>query len=205
MISLESKAARFIAKLQGGERESRFLRKLAARSKVYVDMYSYGGCFRSCFNNGGAVTVGRYCSFADGVRYYGANHPLSKVALSPYFYNSEWAGQQVDDIPRCKLSIGNDVWIGSGVIITAGCENIGNGAVIGAGSVVTRDVASYSVVGGSPARLLKMRFSVPEQEAIERSRWWELDPTTVLRFYELMDDPFAFSEAICKARSRVQL
>jgi hypothetical protein len=71
--------------------------------------------------------------------------------------------------------IGNDVWIGGGVIVLQG-TTIGDGAVIAAGAVVTRDVAPYAVVAGVPARVLKYRFSPEQVEYLLRLRWWDLPP-----------------------------
>jgi carbonic anhydrase/acetyltransferase-like protein (isoleucine patch superfamily) len=71
------------------------------------------------------------------------------------------------------LSIGNDVWIGEDVIITAGCRQIGDGAIIGARSVVTRDVLPFTLVAGVPAKVLRKRFPPEIEAVISSSRWWE--------------------------------
>lgn len=71
------------------------------------------------------------------------------------------------------LYIGNDVWIGANVIITSACRYIGDGAVIGAGSVVTHDVPPFSIVAGNPAKVIKKRFQPELEEIIYNSRWWE--------------------------------
>jgi len=127
-----------VTKMDGGMQESKILRIYTKdRYRVDVGMYSYGGCFAPSFNLGGKVTIGRYCSIASNVHYFGANHPLNYVSMSPYFYNSSF-GKKVKDVERNELVIGNDCWIGYGVIITSNCINIGNGAVIAAGAVVTK-------------------------------------------------------------------
>ncbi|MBA4011928.1 MAG: hypothetical protein C0481_08690 [Phenylobacterium sp.] len=72
------------------------------------------------------------------------------------------------------MSIEGDVWIGHNAIILPGCRHIGRGAVIGAGAIVTHDVASYSIVVGNPARKLRDRFEPALVEAIEATKWWEL-------------------------------
>jgi carbonic anhydrase/acetyltransferase-like protein (isoleucine patch superfamily) len=76
------------------------------------------------------------------------------------------------------LTIGHDVWIGTGTIIRSGIE-IGTGAVVAAGSVVTKDVPPYSVVGGVPARAIKKRFPADVVASIESSRWWDIRPDVV--------------------------
>ena len=130
---------RLFVKKEGGELTSQSLRGLLKKqNKVQIGLYTYGACFQPDFNYqlGGEVEVGRYCSIAGGVHYYGANHPIEKVTMSPYFYNKA-LGFPVDDVPRHKLIHGNDVWCGGNVLITSGCSKIGNGAVIGSGTVVT--------------------------------------------------------------------
>lgn len=164
-----------------GQMESLVLRKYYLKHyKVDVDLYSYGGCFKKDFNNGGTVKVGKYCSFANNIHYFAANHPMSYPTSSAYFYNKA-LGFDVKDVERHHLEIGHDVWVGYGTIITSGCRSIGNGSVIGAGSVVTHDVPAYSIVAGNPAKVLRMRFTEKEISELENSRWWELQPDVLYR------------------------
>lgn len=179
---LEKIFLKFVSKKEGGEQISTTLREFYIyKYKVNVDLYSYG-CFKPEFNCGGkCVKVGRYCSIAPNVRFYGANHPQENFSLSPYFYNKSF-GLDVEDVDRKELVIGNDVWIGYGVIITAGCAKIGDGAVIGAGSVVTHNVEPYTVVGGNPARLIKPRFPEAITVQLLDSKWWKFPPSTLHEF-----------------------
>ena len=78
-------------------------------------------------------------------------------------------------IPRTKLVIGNDVWIGHNAIILPSVSNIGDGAVIGAGSVVTKDVPPFAVVAGNPAKIILYRFSEEKIREIMKSPWWGKD------------------------------
>jgi len=191
-------------KKQGGEKTSQLLRDLTEfRYHVKVGLYSYGSCFDKSFNTGGKVVVGQYTSFGPNIRYYGANHPLNCVSMSPYFYQQKWAdtvGGRVRDVERHVLSIGNDCWLGSGVIITCGCHSIGNGAVIGAGSVVTKNVAPYTIVAGNPAKEIRKRFSNEEIRKLELSKWYDLSPDILLKHYDLYDSPMLFGDAIIKYR-----
>lgn len=190
---LGTKIVTFMCRKKSGT--SRLLRKYFSKKyNVEVDLYSYGGCFSATFNTGGKVKVGRYCSFAQNVSYFGANHPMNYISTSAYFYNKAFAGFDVKDVQRGTLSIGNDVWVGSGTIITAGCQSIGNGAVIGAGSVVTKDVPPYAVVAGVPAKIIRYRFSEEEIQALENSKWWLLNPQSVMEHYDSIDNVMEFCE-----------
>lgn len=176
---------------EGGQKTSNVLREYLSLKNVNIDLYTYGSCFDLNFNNGGTVTIGRYCSIAANVRYFGANHPISNISTSAYWYNKSF-GLDVVDVERSTLVIGNDVWIGYGVIITAGCKNIGNGAVIGAGSVVTKDVEPYSIVAGNPAKRIRKRFSDELIRDIEKTQWWLKTPEHLYEYYEYMDSPDEF-------------
>ncbi len=160
---------------------------LKNKRKVKIGKYTYGSCTQPGFNIGGEVEIGNYCSIGGNVHYFGANHPMDWVSTSAYFYNKKF-GYHVDDVKRNKLVIGNDVWIGYGVIITCGCKYIGDGAVIGAGSIVTKDVEPYSVVAGNPARKIKSRFDENTINALNSSMWWNKDIEYLMKDYELIKD-----------------
>ena len=182
---------------EGGEKLSLTLRSyVSEKYKVNVGKYTYGSVFSSDFNIGGSfVNVGQYCSFASDVNYYGANHPYNRFSMSPYFYNKLF-GFDVEDVDRFGLTIGHDVWIGARTIITCSCSSIGNGAVIGAGSVVTKDVPPYSIVAGVPDKIIKNRFDKKTMSLLEKSRWFELSPEQLIDFYQYKDDPATFAKEI---------
>lgn len=122
--------------------------------------------------------VGAYCSVGPGLVVRRRDHPLERPSLHPFFYNRHLGfvvRDTIADTADNPLEIGNDVWIGDRVTILSGCRRVGNGAVLAAGAVVTRDVAPYEVVGGVPARTIRMRFDDETIKALERSRWWERD------------------------------
>lgn len=91
-----------------------------------------------------------------------------------FFFNSALGYIANTNIPMTNLVIEHDAWIGDGVIITPRCRRIGLGAVIGAGSVVTKDVPDFAVVAGNPARLIRWRFTEIMQNDIRNSKWWLL-------------------------------
>ena len=186
----------FAVKWSGKQQKSKVLRQYTLKKyKTEVGLYSYGGCFSPQFNNGGTVTIGRYCSFAQDVRYFGANHPLNYVSTSSYFYNKSF-GFDVKDVKREHLLIGNDVWCGYGVIITSSCHSIGNGSVIAAGAVVTKDIPPYAVVAGVPAKIIKYRFDEDTILRLEQSEWWKRPPEKLVEYYKVIDKPVEFCNGI---------
>ncbi|RLU01240.1 MAG: antibiotic acetyltransferase [Ketobacter sp.] len=79
------------------------------------------------------------------------------------------------EIPRTKIVIGNDVFIGHNATLVYPCSKVGDGAIIGAGTIVNFDVPPYAIVGGSPAMIIRYRFPKAKIEALLESRWWEND------------------------------
>lgn len=186
--------AKIISRYTGGEMESLFLREYTKKKyNVDVGLYSYGSCFRKRFNAGGKVKVGRYCSLANNVSYISFEHPVNYISTSPYFfenYYTEKYNVHINDMEKYQsLLIGNDVWIGVNVTILSKCHNIGNGAIIGAGSVVTRDVPAYAIVAGNPAKVIRYRFDRDTIEKIEKSQWWEKTPKELMKYYRYVDKP----------------
>ena len=90
------------------------------------------------------------------------------------------------------LNIGHDVWIGVNAIITSNCKKIGNGAVIGAGAVVTKDVEPYAIVAGSPARVIGYRFTEYERNLLEESKWFIKHPNEMKDALKFPDNVLLF-------------
>ena len=181
-------------KKEGGQLYSVTARKTASKHNVEIGLFTYGSCFESGFAVSGKCRIGRYCSIASDVHYLGGNHPINCVTSSAVFYNKSFSGLDVKDIKREELYIGNDVWIGRSVLITANCHSIGNGAVIGAGSVVTKDVPPFAIVVGNPARVIRYRFDEKTIERIEDTKWWDLTPKELMSYYKFMNNPNLFCD-----------
>lgn len=141
---------------------------------VDVGRYSYGDILTPGLLPPG-TRVGNYCSVGTGLIVRRRDHPVDRPFLHPFFYNSRLGLLRQDTIGQDQdnpLTIGHDVWIGDRVTILSGCTAIGNGAVIAAGAVVTKDVPAYAIVGGTPARMIRMRFGQDRIAEIEASAWW---------------------------------
>jgi virginiamycin A acetyltransferase len=169
--------------LRRRQHDSQALRDIfATRYQIQVGMQSYG-CFDR-WRMSGPMIVGRYCSIANTVRTVRANHPDSAIATHPILYERKFGVVDHDMVHDLLLVIEDDVWIGHNAVILPGCKTIGRGAIVGAGAIVTRDVAPYTIVAGNPAKVLRARFAPELIEAIEKTRWWELDPPALRRIWQ---------------------
>ena len=173
-----------VRKRDGGEMRSETLRRIFLDYHgIEIGLYSYGGCFDP--QNIGAYTkIGRYCSFAAGVCRFNGNHPMTFKSMHPYFYNPFFGYVQKELISRSQIVIGNDVWIGQNAIITPSVSRIGDGAVVGAGAVVTMDVPDFAVVAGNPAKVVKYRFSSETIDKIKGLAWWDKDMSELKENFE---------------------
>ena len=127
--------------------------------------------------NGDRLIIGKFCQIAAGVEFVmnGANHQMNAVSTFPFYTLEGWdmAPPAPADLPlRGDTVIGNDVWIGQNAVILPGVH-IGDGAIIGASSVVGRDVEPYTIVVGNPARPVRKRFDDALIELLLRFRWWD--------------------------------
>ena len=144
---------------------------------------------------GDRLIIGKFCAIASGVRFImgPANHRISRVTTYPFHvFGGAWAERtppHMDQLPRKgDTVIGNDVWIGRESVILPGVK-IGDGAIVAACSVVSRDIPPYAVFGGNPARLVKMRFDQELIGLLLRFRWWDLDGDELAELLPLLCDP----------------
>lgn len=138
---------------------------------------------------GDRLIIGKFCALARGVKFImnGANHKLSGFSTYPFqIFGSSWArvAPLPSDLPfKGDTVVGNDVWIGYEAMIMPGIT-IGDGAIVAAKSVVTKNVAPYSVVGGNPASLLRQRFPDATIGLLLEIAWWNWEIEKVTRNLE---------------------
>jgi acetyltransferase-like isoleucine patch superfamily enzyme len=177
--------------MEGGPFRSATARRLLAeRWGVTVGAYAYGACLRPGQLPPG-VTVGRYVSMANEVAVFRRNHPTDRLSMHPAFYNAASGADHGLDVDTAPLWIGADTWIGHQAIVLPGCRRIGIGAVIGAGTVVTRDVPDFAIVTGNPGRVQRLRFSDELCERVVCSQWWERPLDDLLQDPAGMGTPLA--------------
>lgn len=117
-------------------------------------------------------SIGSYCAIAGRLVVRGANHHTQFLNIQGYAQRRIIKSRQkVAGVSHAPVRIGHGVWIGDSVIVLAGVE-IGNGAVIGAGSVVTRSIPPYAIAAGVPAKVIRYRFSEEVLERVRRIEWW---------------------------------
>lgn len=144
---------------------------------------------------GDRLVIGKFCSIASGTKFImgPANHRISSVTTYPFHvFGGLWGEMTPEHMAQLPFKgdivVGNDVWLGRGCVVMPGVK-IGDGAIIGAYSIVTRDVEPYTVVGGNPARFIKKRFDGCLVELLLRLRWWDLEPEALAGLLPLLCDP----------------
>jgi virginiamycin A acetyltransferase len=125
------------------------------------------------------LIIGKYCALASGTRFImaGGNHPAAGVSTFPFaIFGGDWARDTTDliyDLPsRGDTVVGNDVWFGYQALVLPGVR-IGDGAIVAAAAVVSRDVPPYAIVAGNPARVVRTRFAEADVARLLRSAWWD--------------------------------
>ncbi|WP_269374140.1 CatB-related O-acetyltransferase [Shewanella colwelliana] len=150
------------------------------KGKVLHSMGAYSYSRSSLPQN---TIVGRYCSIARNVTSLGFQHPLERFSTSSVTYSNDEF--RLPSLPKGFLktygapkppaiTIMNDVWIGNNAVLKPGIR-IGNGAVIAANAVVTKDVPDYAIVGGIPAKVIRYRFTTDVIKALLALQWWDYD------------------------------
>jgi len=126
----------------------------------------------------GDAKIGKFCAIAAQVRIGAPNHPMERPSQHRFTYTPEYYDASASrdhaffrERRDARVTIGNDVWIGHAVIVLPGVT-VGDGAVLAAGAVVTKDIAPYTIVGGVPARQIRERFDRAIAAQLSRIAWW---------------------------------
>ena len=141
---------------------------------------------------GDKLIIGKFCAIAAGTKFImgPANHRISSVTTYPFHvFGGAWEEHtppHLEQLPfKGDTVVGNDVWIGRESLIMPGVK-IGDGAIIAARSVVTKDVGAYHVVGGNPAKFLKKRFSEDLIDLLLQVKWWDFAPEKLVGILPLL-------------------
>lgn len=178
-----------------------------ADSVIGFGTYIRDGCTIKC------TEIGKFCSIAPNVKIVYGNHPtVGYVSMHPSFYSkNKIAGLDFnhesefreytycDESRKLYCIIENDAWIGTGALILSGVR-IGDGAVVAAGAVVTKNVPPYAIVGGNPAKIIRYRFDAEQIEFLENFQWWNKDIEWIRNNIELFDDVEKFLDTCEEAK-----
>lgn len=134
---------------------------------TYIGMHTYMGKYCKVTK----AHIGNYCSIGDNVTIGPGEHDIASISTSHLFFEGEdW----YEELTKKECIIENDVWIGVNAVIRRGIT-VAHGAVVGANSYVNKDVPPFAIVAGSPAKIIKYRFSPQIQQKILTSQWWNED------------------------------
>jgi acetyltransferase-like isoleucine patch superfamily enzyme len=182
------------------------------KRSVFVGEMGYGSYIAQDSHLEGKI--GRYSSIGSFVRCNPGTHPSDFfTSTSPVFYSvckKQMGGSLVDqswfeeikyadDDHRFPIIIGNDCWIGDGVFFTGGIT-IGDGSIVLAHAVVTKNVPPYAIVGGVPAKVIKYRFEEDTIRLLHQVQWWNQSPTWLKEHAALMRDVNAFAQFFSKSK-----
>lgn len=177
-----------LARVDGNSRVHRLatLNRGAQLINATVDRFSYVGPKTKIEN----TEIGAFCSISWECLIGLSSHEMECISTSPIFQErfngtgTSWLEQDVERPSAVRTVIGNDVWVGARAILMEGVQ-IGDGAVIAAGAVVTKDVDPYTVVAGVPARMLRKRFSDEMVDQLQGLEWWDAPVPKIKRAIHL--------------------
>ena len=186
----------YLSKRENGEWRSTSLRTLFKKYKNIDAGYASYGWAREGID--GPLTIGKYVSIGANFRRISVNHPVEGVTTHPCWFNPSFGWVKKDFREKQHLTIGNDVWIGDNVIVLPGCKNIGDGAIIAAGAIVTKDIPPYEIWGGIPSKFIKKRFEGETAEELIKTEWWNLKEDELKKYIDDFSNPEKFIEKINK-------
>lgn len=146
---------------------------LEGEKRIYAGRGTYGLRQSQVQMSAGSdrLIIGNFCSISKDARFVCEGHRTAAVSTYPFrtkFLNTK---DNQDSISKGPIIVGNDVWVASGAVVLSGV-NIGDGAVLAAGALVTKDVPPYAIVMGAPARIAKYRFDPATIKKLQAIAWW---------------------------------
>lgn len=176
---------------------------------IHSDIQRYAMCYNTSFGNytytgrnfvSWYCHIGKFCSISWNVSIGGANHDFNRISQHAFLYAQQFGLLVENQVGYNRFSdgcvIGNDVWVGCNAVICRGVH-IGDGAVIAAGAVVTKDVEPYTIVAGLGAKSIKERCSRSLAERLIKTAWWDLEGEVIKNNFELFNsliDDFSVSK-----------
>lgn len=190
LINLFNPAVSLFAKI---DNKSKISRKAKVYARVQVT-HSTMGDFSYIGGNSRIIhaDIGKFCSIAGETKIGMGTHTLDKISTSPIFTEAKnatkhsWVKESAVT-PFKRVVVGNDVWIGVRTMVMGGVR-IGDGAVIGAGSIVTKDIPPYAVAVGVPAKVIRYRFPQEQIDDLLAHQWWELSEEKLKEHIDLFQD-----------------
>ncbi len=181
-----------------------FLKNIIKNPQIVVGDYTYYDDFEDVHNfeknvryhydfSTDKLIIGKFCMIASGVEFImnGANHLTESISAYPFaIFGADWASAMArKEYPhKGDTIVGNDVWIGYQATVMAGVK-IGDGAIIAAKSVVTKDVPPYAIVGGNPAQIIRKRFSDSQIQYLLDLKWWDWEIAEITRQVQILTSP----------------
>ena len=120
------------------------------------------------------------------------NHHNNGVITHRGLVNQEFGGVKEDWRVDELLEIGNDVWIGDNVTVLPTCHRIGDGSIVAAGAVLTKDVGAFEIWGGVPAKFIKNRFDEDIAQELANTKWWDLEENELKEYLDILNNPQEF-------------
>lgn len=171
------------------------IKPLAKLERATVGKCTYIGTLAAVYD----CSIGNFCSIARDAYVGGAKHPIEWVTTSPCFHLKDNATgicyAENEFNWKERTYVGNDVWIGERATVLSGLT-IGDGAVIGGGSVVTKNVGPYEIWAGNPARFIRKRFDDETISKLEKIQWWNFEDTELTRIGSLMTNVDGFLKVV---------
>ena len=187
---------RYYARKEGGVFRSPSIRRLYENNKAIKAGYASYGWTSDAID--GPAIIGNYTSIGKNVRRICVNHMATHATTHPVVFNPVLGWVDKDPRERKLIKIGNDVWIGDNVTILPSCTFIGDGAIVAAGAVVSKNIPPYEIWGGVPARCIKRRFPDDIVKGLEEVKWWELPEEELRKIKTKFENPLDLIETIKK-------